>query len=59
MKHKQKELEVDFIGGGRPLTEEDKAAISEFLKAQKLLRTKNASRRVPLITSKKKKRELA
>lgn len=57
---KQKELEVDFIGGGGPLTEEDKTAISEFLKAQKLLRTKNASRSLRAIaTKKKKKSELA
>ncbi len=36
MKRKSKELDVDFIGGGRSLTKEDEEAISAFIKAQKL-----------------------
>ena len=37
MKHKSKELDVDFIGGQDPMTNEEEKAISEFLKARKLL----------------------
>lgn len=40
MKHKSKELDVDFIGGENPMTKEEEKAISEFIKAQKLLRAK-------------------
>ena len=40
MKHKSKELDVDFIGGENPMTKEEEKAISEFIKIQKLLRTK-------------------
>ena len=38
MKNKAKELDVDFIGGENPMTKEEEKAISEFIKAQKLLR---------------------
>jgi len=41
MKHKPKELDVDFIGGENPMTKDEEKAISEFIKAQKLLRAKN------------------
>jgi hypothetical protein len=41
MKHKH--LEVDFIGGGRPLTKEDEIAISTFIQAQKAKRTRKSS----------------
>jgi len=40
MKYKSKELDVDFIGGENPMTKEEEKAISEFIKAQKLLRGK-------------------
>jgi len=40
MKHKLTELEVDFIGGQDPMTKEEEKAISEFIKARKLLNTK-------------------
>jgi hypothetical protein len=40
MKSKRKELDVDFIGGMGPLTKEEEKAISEFIKANKLKRTK-------------------
>lgn len=43
MKHKSKELDVDFIGGQGPLTKDEEHAISEFIKAQKLLRVKKQS----------------
>ena len=33
MKNKQKELDVDFIGGQKPLTKEEEMAISAFIKA--------------------------
>ena len=35
MKNKSAELDVDFIGGERPLTKEDEVAISNFIIAQK------------------------
>ena len=35
MKNKSAELEVDFIGGERPLTKEDENAISDFIRTQK------------------------
>jgi hypothetical protein len=35
MKSNKKELDVDFIGGGGPLTEEEEKAISEFIMASK------------------------
>lgn len=38
MKHKSKELDVDFIGGENPMTKEEEKAISEFIKARKLIR---------------------
>lgn len=37
-KKKSTELDVDFIGGQGPLTKSEEQAISEFIKAQKLLR---------------------
>lgn len=39
MKRKSTELDVDFIGGQTPMTKEEEKAISEFFKAQKLLRS--------------------
>jgi len=44
MKNKAKELDVDFIGGENPMTKEEEKAISEFIKAQKLLRAKKQIR---------------
>ncbi len=35
MKNKQKELDVDFIGGQEPMTREEELAISEFIRADK------------------------
>jgi hypothetical protein len=45
MKNKSTELDVDFIGGQGPLTKSEELAISQFLKAQKLLRAKKQIRR--------------
>lgn len=44
MKHKLQELDVDFIGGENPMTKEEEKAISEYIKAQKLLRAKQQIR---------------
>jgi len=38
MKSRIKELDVDFIGGQSPLTQEEEKQISEFLKSQKSAR---------------------
>ena len=35
MKQNKNELDVDFIGGHAPLTEEEAKAISAYIKAQK------------------------
>lgn len=45
MKQKSKELDVDYIGGQDPMTKEEENAISEFIKAQKLLRAQKQTRR--------------
>jgi hypothetical protein len=37
-------LDVDFIGGGRPLTKEDEKAISDFIQARKLMKGKEKAR---------------
>jgi hypothetical protein len=44
MKHKSKEIDVDYIGGETPMTTEEEKSISEFLKALKLLSTKKQIR---------------
>jgi hypothetical protein len=44
MKHNKIELDVDFIGGGEPLTKEEQKAISEFIKASKQRRQNKSSR---------------
>lgn len=45
MKNKSIELDVDFIGGQGPLTKSEEQTISEFIKAQKLLRAKKQVRK--------------
>lgn len=35
MKNKNKELDVDFIGGQKPMTKEEELAISKFIRAGK------------------------
>ncbi|HEY4290620.1 MAG TPA: hypothetical protein VGN00_26155 [Puia sp.] len=44
MKHSEKELNVDYIGGLGPLTKEDEKAISAFIQAQKLKKDKRKTR---------------
>ncbi|MFY8110260.1 MAG: hypothetical protein ACOVO9_14775 [Bacteroidia bacterium] len=44
-KIKSKELDVDFIGGQGPLTKDEERAISEFIKSQKLLKSKVEGRK--------------
>lgn len=44
MKQNKNELDVDFIGGTGPLTEEESKAISAYIKAQK---AKAAAQKVP------------
>ena len=50
MKNKSTELDVDFIGGQGPLTKSEEQAISEFIKAQKLLRAKKQIRKTRTTT---------
>jgi len=44
MKPKVKELDVDFIGGQESMTKEEELAISESIKARKLLIAKKNAR---------------
>ena len=53
MKRKSAELDVDFIGGQNPMTKEEEKAISEFIKAQKLLRAKKQFRSNKITNRKK------
>lgn len=52
-KRKSTELNVDFIGGQGPMTKEEEKAISEFIKAQKLLSAKKQIRPTPTTQRKK------
>jgi hypothetical protein len=49
-KNKSTELDVDFIGGQGPLTKSEEKAISEFIKAQKLLKIKKQVRKTKTTT---------
>lgn len=55
MKHRKNELDVDYIGGHKPLTNEEADAISEYLKSKKtrktLQKTRTSSSRRKKITS--------
>ncbi len=51
MKQKTKELDVDFIGGQKPMTKKEALLISEFIKSRKLIRERKQKR-----TSKAKQR---
>jgi hypothetical protein len=53
MKYKSKELDVDFIGGEDPMTNEEEKAISEFLKARKLL---NINKQIKITRGKRQKK---
>ena len=54
MNHKRSELDVDFIGGGRPLTKEDEIAISKFIHENKAKRVhkRHAKRRAKVFAEK-------
>jgi hypothetical protein len=51
-KNKSKELDVDFIGGQGPLTKSEEQAISEFIRAQKVLTLKKQVRKTKTIARK-------
>ena len=47
------ELDVDFIGGQDPMTKEEEKAVSEFIKAHKLLNLKKQIRSTKTIQRRK------
>ena len=53
MKRKSTELDVDFIGGQDPMTNEEEKAISEFIKAHKLLNIRKQIRRTRAVRERK------
>lgn len=53
MKNKQKELDVDFIGGQGPMTKEEELAITEFIRADKEKNSLQELRKVKTKTSPK------
>ncbi|MEO8821732.1 MAG: hypothetical protein ABI374_12865 [Ginsengibacter sp.] len=55
MKNKNKELDVDFIGGQKPMTKEEELAISKFLRADKEKRKQQSLRNTKLKTLSKEK----
>lgn len=55
MKNKQKELDVDFIGGQEPMTKQEELAISEFIRAAKEKRRLQQLRKTKIKTSSKSK----
>ena len=55
MKNKLKELDVDFIGDGKPLTKEEELRISEFIQNLKDKQNKKTAK----TTSRKKPKETA
>lgn len=56
MKHRTKELDVDFIGGqDNPLTKEEEKAISDFIRADKEKRRLKEAKKA---TANKKEKQL-
>jgi hypothetical protein len=55
MKNKDKELDVDFIGGQKPMTKEEELAISEFIRSDKEKRKQQNLRNTKLKTFSKDK----
>ena len=51
MKNKQKELDVDFIGGQEPITKEEELAISKFIRTDKEKRRMQELRKAKTGTS--------
>jgi hypothetical protein len=41
MHNNKNELDVDFIGGQKPLTKEEEKAVSDFIRARKAKRSKS------------------
>jgi len=54
MKRKPAELDVDFIGGQDPMTKEEEKAISEYIKAHKLLGVKKQIRSTTRVSPQRK-----
>ena len=55
MKNKHKELDVDFIGGQKPMTKEEELTISEFIRAAKQKRKQKTLRNTKIKTLRRKK----
>jgi hypothetical protein len=55
MRNKSTDLDVDFIGGQGSLTQNEEQAISEYIKAQKLLTIKKQVRNTKTSTRTKLK----
>ncbi|MVN23381.1 hypothetical protein [Mucilaginibacter arboris] len=55
MKNRQKELDVDFIGGQEPMTKEEELAISEFIRTDKEKQRLQVLRKAKTKTSSKSK----
>ena len=55
MKNKSKELDVDFIGGQKPMTKEEELTISEFIRVDKEKRRLHNLRKAQLKTFSKDK----
>lgn len=55
MKNKDKELDVDFIGGQKPMTKEEELAISKFIRANKEKKKQQSLRNTKLKTLSKEK----
>ena len=55
MKNKNKELDVDFIGGQKPMTKEEELSISKFIRADKEKRKQQSLRNTKLKTLSKEK----
>ena len=59
MKNKNKELDVDFIGGQEPLTKEEELLISEFIKADKEKRALLSKRQTKTVKSKNREKVMS
>jgi hypothetical protein len=53
MKTRKNELDVDFIGGARPLTKEEEKKISDFIKSRKTNQKSAAKSRQRKLTTRK------
>ena len=56
MKNKNLNLDMDFIGGERPLTKEEEKSITAYLQAKKTTKTTNKK---SLLSSRKKQKSFA